>query len=1647
MSDLNEQVAPVEESLYEGVPMDASQVLGDANQEQNNVPSTITEQTTGIKDLLHQSQVQGLSNPANPFQGGREQMADFNNPHIQNQFYDRYKGHGDFDELGFDPFINNEKKYTEQGSFTGDMSRAAGEWAVLAGLGFRDVLPFNWGALSDAETARKYDRATGIGSSNKEGISGFTTNLFLNSGYTIGILGELAAEEAVLMAAEFGLTAAGFFTGGATWVGSGVVAARMGQKVLNVVDKLKDVYKIGKNLKKTMASFKEAGAARKFFKAAGNFVNPLENTIGFLKNAEKYKDLNKLGKTAKGFGAFYRDVRTVRLAYSEASLEGGMTQNEMERSLLAEYKKANNGELPNDEEAGKIRMQAMEAGHTVAKWNMPAIYFSDKLMFDGLLKGKFRSLGASVMEGDGGKILYSSVSKKGRDAGKLAYRRLSENYFKEKLAYIKNPKLWLQGAAKYGKANVTEGLQEVTQDFITDYSKKYYTSKYVDGDVTMGGHMQMVADNLKHTFSGAGLETFMSGFLMGGMISPVSNFTAGLTGGGTEKSAPVRAGKSIVRGVQSIVNKTAYEKGATKRKAARASRAEALDKDIELLNQLYNDPKMFLSADMMNLIEQKEYAAAKKIAGEAGDEKMFHDMKNGSFNKHITTALKYGRLNDTLGSLKEMKQLSEQEIKESYGIDKQEFDKIIDVSTQRAEDIGRVWTMAMEKYPNPHDPSQFKRGTEPWKEAQEKHNAWNTTIEEMVFNQDSFTTQLDRINKITETTLKESGLEKVPFTEFNILFDDRGLENEKDLLKDTIKSFDNDDSHTAESARYIEEKKKKLKLLEDYTEALDTLKGNTNENEEYKPEDRKALLKAYKAYAQHLADKHDDYVNIDKLDKSLERILDVHALKGRNRIANDAVNTLLTPHNFVSRYEQNLEMNIHLMNNRKKTIEDSLIKYRNIKDKNKMLNDLYELGMFFEPKQLKDLEEKGIVPDEFFYLNKEDDTFNAEVTVTSADYEKAVGVLRDALDIDLRNLNIPEHVSNPYEVSKSREKDPKDKRNYKTLAAQYGFNPESASSTVLLTDVLKSVMESDFATDREKALAEELLKKADPNEQVTFVNNAEQKGSYTAEKQSVIDARYAADEFMFGEKGQPIEHVILYNEIMRRTMDSVTEDSTSFDKDFLNNINTLRNAVFEAMAEFPEGYIESVTGMNENDVRVALSKPETFIAAATTNDMFQAVLASINTTQQVESSKTSWQQFIDLILDNISKVLNLKGENIEGTVLNATLDLINNKIHQVEKTATGETKARKKAGDLNISDLMKPENEKLLNNLVILFKTTNAKLLKSKADPLIKDIGLLEDADIVNSSEFANFINSPDYPKKNRLIAAHIKLNKSTAKEEKKAEPKARVEGEKIEPKEVTKPAGGIPMFVTRAMQASLSKLGYSASEIKKFRPKEAHTIIDEGLTKDERQHNKDLDEQQKTNNISKEKVDKNEAFLKAIKDVMANVTNGEQLEQAREKVMFIISENPKATLETVFTVEKLNKLIDEKKQELKNNVNFDNIQVGEVLIMADSKDYGKTAAVVTSKSEKGITIKYLQGEEKTTMVDKKDIKDRVSLTYAQAVEIEKNPEVEKEETITEEDTTVSVESMNNTLELSKEEMAALVEEGKTMSKEDIEKDFDDLIC
>ena len=294
-----------------------------------------------------------------------------------------------YGKLGFDPYkaggIPGVKSgmdvlYDDNTHWSADIGRAWDGMWKLAGIGFQDTIGL--GAFADSGNYLDFEDTMSKFSSSRAGNAGFWSNTMLSSGYTIGIIGGIAAEElalAGLTAITAGTAAPATIAAGGSLLVQGVSRIKQAGNMLKFVNKLQDV--------KTATGFMgKAGASVKGF---GKALNPLENTMDFIFTADKLKDINGFKQTALGVGSIVRDARKITMSHSESKLEADMAAKEFREKMYDDYYLSNPGmagkPLPK-EMANKIEGESQKVRDNVYTSNFALIYATNAITFDNMLK-------------------------------------------------------------------------------------------------------------------------------------------------------------------------------------------------------------------------------------------------------------------------------------------------------------------------------------------------------------------------------------------------------------------------------------------------------------------------------------------------------------------------------------------------------------------------------------------------------------------------------------------------------------------------------------------------------------------------------------------------------------------------------------------------------------------------------------------------------------------------------------------------------------------------------------------------------------------------------------------------------------------------------------------------------------------------------------------------------------------------------------------------------------------------------------------------------------------------------------------------------------------------------------------------------------
>jgi len=1424
-----------------------------------------------------------------------------------------------FKQAGFSPWRNNEKIYNQQMNWWDSFKRSGAQAGHLFSTGFSAMLPWNaWdGSSTDEKSAVEMERAHMIGADNRGGFGSFFNNLTLDSGYTFGIGAEFAAEEIGIWGTGALLSP---ITGGTSLAASATESAIQSARAISLLDKLKNLGTLGKTISKSWEGFKSLKDINKVRDIYTNIKSgkPLEKILSILTpgTAEWAKDTYRLSKNgenvatlanaSRGVGAFYRDAREIAAALSESKLEGGSEELRLRNQLTDSFYK-DNGRMPNSTEYEQIFQYAQDAGRETYLWNLPALWISNKLVFDKAFKGirPLQAFRKELSEGLAGKLAFDeAAAKAGKEAWSVTKTGMmdsAKSLFKASTYAPKNLLRNLAGSLlTYGKANLTEGLQEQYQDAISNAMNDYYTARYNHpGQTASQSVWGAFGNRVKEQFTTKqGWETFASGFLMG----------------------------SLVQFPQHIIYEKIPEKfyqysdpqGFNEFKEKRQQRTEAV---VNALNEVTKDPKKFFNSTTNNSVSQAIANDHSIEKSEDGDIKGYLDINDEAVFEHLHTLLKTGKLNLITDYLSDMKTLSGSELEEAYGkVDpndgdpKEFYTKKLDSMLNRAQDIKKRYEYVDEQYGNPFNPSKYSpsKDTSKYNDEIYKWEAWEEAKKMAVFSSHSFDRTLSRMNDVLQDITSNKPLSKAQSSDFSLLFDQNQISLEIKFLRDEVNTLNS----IPGSKREATKKSSKLEALRSYRDTIDEYQTalKSKEDRDLKvTESLKALHKSYKEYLKVIADQYNDHVFDNKIDSSFSNIKDFYHLEHDSKNMADVINMLHNPEAF-SEYARRAEIikrNLHenRLNLFRKSFENKL----DADDMNDLLNQIYELGAFFYPNEI-DSFKRGQMPSSFY-----DVTTGDKISESSDKYKQITTLIEkfeQTHNIGFEGKEITGRSDESDNIdTKPRNKIADDKRSYRDLANQFGFDVDASETSVATSKVLDTIIASPYATYREKALARRLRTITTPEQTIRFRNNSGTPGTYDDVNGVIIDPRYSSRDFKGGTL--PIEHVILHEQLHYITSDGLKTDSKFSDD--INKLLSLANEYFsrpDTRAKFGEVPYYGLKNADE------------FIAESMTNDRFQLFLQEIPYEQ---TGTSTWEEFINSIKRFLSRILGISSNN---TVLGEALHLITSKIDSEQISQEEVIGGEAKISDKTVITNSTPINsmpEDLINKLLEAYKALNRERFERNEELLDAMIFEKTDGQLINSDQFKSFVKFPGKP------ATIIRnYNQSTN----------RITTENTVDQPVVDEDIKNVKIVGWKMKQDLMKLGYDRSEVNKMSYPQAKRIVDSNIVKGSEEKQRQVQEEAE----KKERTAKQINAMNTVRKELDKIQFVSDLDSFYNTLRDAIKDT-NFIEQTGLNSDILTEMVDEKRKQLSNKVTFEELVPNEVVMMKDSR-YGRMVVVEKTKDE-----------------------------------------------------------------------------------------------
>lgn len=903
-------------------------------------------------------------------------------------FRAKYKAYGQetFNKVGFHPLIDNETWFNQNTTFGDDLSRWASNsaWPMIS-KGFMDPIKSYKSIIdgeglfnADEQSARDYEYYNAIGASSKGGLGGFTVNLFNSASYSMGILLE-AATEGALIGALFGGGVKGAVEGGSKFM----------QKLGSLPKALVQSGQATKTLLQDVKNYSNISKAKELYTAAGknfgNFFNPLTNTTEAFRQIKNTDNISNLARSATTAGALWHDMMAMNMALSEGKLEGGFTRYETYDRLYNKHFEEK-GVPPTLEEQESMMRQSSKGAWWNTLNNTALIYYSNKLVFPSITNASFLK---GVPKFGFGKTV-TNVGKEFQilfDPGKKA---LEGNFVKQRVNFVNaikslaKPSTYGKVGLNYFKANVVEGGQEILQDVLQEATQNYYVNTFKNHDARNFRYgTGLIGDAISKQWSSQGLETFLSGFLMGSILQ-----------------APGKIKSYATVGFNDYFKKDAkYQEYIT-------GREKLADDVVNELNTMYKQGQFFLDPRINNYANQGLVA---NVVDNPDDHttKEIRDAEFTAFQSAVMSSLQTGTYDMFLNHYEGYKQASPEDIEQAWNLAPGQGIKALerfDKALENAKDIGKRWSTAKTKMNFQANLDDYEKDSEEYRIAEVYNKAYSQSLYNYVFLHNSFDDNLKRLDKLYNELGQISAIKNSPFSNFVDLTDSARLTQEIEMLKTEVENLQSFGNTPA-----LEEATKKRELIELYSDFnekqeglidlfinksfLDNIKAKILKEDPTLTDNQVTIKSINKIVEQYDTAKSSEFLeykeSFEKLlfgladtatkrteleqqlfkmggiDTIFDSLLDTFILKNENASLIKYVNTLSNPREFYEHLMRNFKYMKDLYNNREEIAKDIVNKEIEAIENNTLLNTLADEGYYIDLNEFSNWVENKALPEQF----------------------------------------------------------------------------------------------------------------------------------------------------------------------------------------------------------------------------------------------------------------------------------------------------------------------------------------------------------------------------------------------------------------------------------------------------------------------------------------------------------------------------------------------------------------------------------------------------------------------------------------------------------------------------------------------------------
>jgi hypothetical protein len=665
-------------------------------------------------------------------------------------------------------------------------------------------------------------------------------------------------------------------------------------------------------------------------------------------------------------------------------------------------------------------MKATEGSWWNTLSNTALIYYTNKLVFPSITKAGFLKGAPKFAFG-------KTVTQVGKEYQVLFEpgKKLAEGQFvKQKINLVNaikslgKPGTYGKVGLNYFKANVMEGLQEVTQDVLQETWQNYYVNTFDNPDARNFRYgTGLVADAIKKQWSAQGLEVFLSGFLMGTILQAPGKIKTYATIGYND-----------------------YFRNDSKFNDYVSNRETMADDIVNELNTLYKNADLFFDPRIASYAQQ---GLISKVIDNPEDhtQKEIKDTEFAAFQSAMFASLERGTFDMFLKHYEGYQSASAQEIEEAWNLEPGQgekalegFGKMLDHARKTSNRYNSVKNKMKDFRINLDD---YEKDTYEYRLAKVYNKAYNQAILSHVFLHDSFDDNTRRINKLYQKLSNLTALSETPIINITALTDPNQLMREVEHLKLEIEGL-----QSVTTIEAVEELSRKRELLEHYTRFQESLekvtetmvskdmmnqlitqieeedieegekkstvesiggivesieKGETNQFTKFK-EDLENLLVNLGATNELRLKVKNEIENQGGIDIIFDDLIDILGLKGESARLNEFVNLLASPNGFYQHVVRNFKYMKDLYNNREEIVKDIVNQEISAIEKNTLLNALAEQGIYVDLEEFAEwVENPTKFPEQFI-----DITTNAIIPKGSLLYEEYIGAFINAARLDAK---------------------------------------------------------------------------------------------------------------------------------------------------------------------------------------------------------------------------------------------------------------------------------------------------------------------------------------------------------------------------------------------------------------------------------------------------------------------------------------------------------------------------------------------------------------------------------------------------------------------------------------------------------------------